>query len=253
MNQIRSAVDVYQENIHLRKELETMNEKFSKLKTENTELSIRYNYFKIVPDKFLGTNIDTLSKDRMYEYKSKIKKALNLLNTNISKLGICMSSVNFRKYDQGDIFNQFSITYSTLNEQITNRRVLYFKDIALISDSQYEKIRVGWNIEALIPSLYAIKKCREMYRNEMIKIYRAGNGFYLDPVEMIVRRILFYLNQNHHNMEDNNILLKISCDGTNVSRSIKFINLVFSLINETNANSKRRLRIDCLMASRNME
>ena len=116
MNRIRSAVDVYQENIHLRKELETMNEKFSKLKTENTELSIRYNYFKIVPDKFLGTNIDTLSKDRMYEYKSKIKKALNLLNTNISKLGICMSSVNFRKYDQGDIFNQFSITYSTLNE-----------------------------------------------------------------------------------------------------------------------------------------
>ena len=77
MNRIRSAVDVYQENIHLRKELETMNEKFSKLKTENTELSIRYNYFKIVPDKFLGTNIDTLSKDRMYEYKSKIKKALN--------------------------------------------------------------------------------------------------------------------------------------------------------------------------------
>jgi len=126
MNQIRSAVDVYQENIHLRKELETMNEKFSKLKTENTELSIRYNYFKIVSDN-----------------------------------RICLSSVNFRNYDQGDIFNQFSITYSTLNEQITNRRVLYFKDIALIIDSQYEKIRVGLNIEALIPSLYAIKKCRE--------------------------------------------------------------------------------------------
>ena len=48
MNRIRSAVDVYQENIHLRKELETMNEKFSKLTTENTELSIRYNYYKIV-------------------------------------------------------------------------------------------------------------------------------------------------------------------------------------------------------------
>ena len=70
MNQIRSAVDVYQENIHLRKELETMNEKFSKLKTENTELSIRYNYFKIVSDN-----------------------------------RICLSSVNFRNYDPGDIYN----------------------------------------------------------------------------------------------------------------------------------------------------
>ena len=237
MIQIRSTSDVIQENANLRNELEKMNQKFSKLKTELFDFKTRFHCFKILPDNFSSTNTVTISKNKMYSYKNKIKTALYALNTEISKLGISLSSVNFCNYNQGELFNNFPITYSTSNELMTDRRVLYYKDIAMISDKQYKQVRVGWNIESAIPTLYAITKCREIYRNEMIKMYRAGNGFYFDPVEIIVRRILIYLNQNHHNMEDNTILLKISCDGTNISRNVKFINLVFSLINEKNANS----------------
>jgi hypothetical protein len=54
----------------------------------------------------------------------------------------------------------------------------------------------------------------------------------LNPVTQIKKKILNYLKENSQVIQNNKMIVKLSCDGTNLSRNTKLVNLVFSLINE---------------------
>ena len=59
-------------------------------------------------------------------------------------------------------------------------------------------------------------------------------GFYLDPVLAIKERLEVFLNELQskklHDMKK--VIIKVSCDGTNLSRNVKVVNVVFNIINE---------------------
>ena len=58
------------------------------------------------------------------------------------------------------------------------------------------------------------------------------NGYYRDPVKMIKDKVLRYVKTLKQGEGLDIVKIKLGCDGTNVSRNVKLINFVFSVINE---------------------
>jgi hypothetical protein len=226
------------------KDLEESNKKLRASLKKLKVFEIKKNYAK--QNQAIGAD------QNMNYIKTKIKAALITLNFFLNQFGLNIDLVNIGKIDlmaRGEETNAremndkrkapFQIVYTNLTAENhsteSTKNTLYYKDLAMLSDKQYLLIRAGWKIKEQVPSLYQIKKFRKLINAEVdskFKVKAIGNGFYLNPVIQIKSKILDFLKQNYLEMKNNSIIIKLSCDGTNISRNIKLENLVFNLINE---------------------
>ena len=228
-------------------QIKEKDNKIRKLEESNETLKARLKKMSIYEIKKYGT---IRRETPSYHTKNKIKVALMTFNRDINQLGLHVNSVNFGKIgadvatDASEINESskapFKIVYSDTSNHLnkseeSTRNALYYKDLAMISDKQYKLIRTGWELEEQLPSLYQVSKLRKISNaevNEKFNIKSIGNGFYLNPVTQIKNKILKYLKENFNKIHNNTMVIKLSCDGTNLSRKTKLVNLVFSLINE---------------------
>lgn len=118
-----------------------------------------------------------------------------------------------------------------IKEKIENNlsidHFLYNKDRFLISDQLYVNIRKSINPE--IPSIYQIKKQRHQLNNQL-GIQSIEDGFYLNPVLEIEKKIINLVIDG--TITEEVVKIKLSADGTNIARNVKYINFGFSIINE---------------------
>ncbi len=228
---IRSMEDFLKENNRLKKCL-------SKMETANSELKDQLEFYKI-PKLRTNATSDVVrpSKTQMKYIKRRIQVALEKINDDINKLGLNLNEITIKECTPGIKAHTVPINYSSSQKKASIRHILYFKDKALLSDDQYHTIRKGWNISDSIPPLNQIRQERKNYKKEMMELNTAGNGLYFEPVKLIKEKILLFLKKNSETVVDNNIIIKLSCDGTKIARRVKLINLVFSIINEDKADS----------------
>jgi hypothetical protein len=101
--------------------------------------------------------------------------------------------------------------------------LLYIKDRFNLSDKTYQVIRNFYTNK--IPSLSRIKKERNQLKKSL-NIKKIDDGHYIEPIQ----KINFHIEKKY--FIDNTVRIKLSADSTNISRNVKLVNFVFTIINE---------------------
>ncbi len=87
------------------------------------------------------------------------------------------------------------------------------------------------NVRGNSSTLNSIKKLRKQ-KEVAMGIKSLDTGYYRDPVKMIKEKVAIYAETLAQGEGLDLIKIKLGCDGTNISRNVKLINFVFSVINE---------------------
>lgn len=116
-----------------------------------------------------------------------------------------------------------------LDSEVDVKRVLYVKDNFNISDLAYNALRNNLAPRAL-PPLPKIRTERKHIDNHFESKRRGQFGYHVD----VRQKIEWTLNQIHQKKGGDiaKFKVKICADGTNIGRSLKILNLNFSVLNE---------------------
>ena len=113
--------------------------------------------------------------------------------------------------------------------QPSSDQCLFFKDKYSVSDICYTAIRK--NLCNHLPSLYNLNEKKKEINKLIGSIEHNKNSCFVDINDKITKILDNFLMKNR-NFVGSQIYLKFGLDGTNISRSNKFINFVVSILNE---------------------
>jgi len=191
-----------------------------KLKTEVSKYKIlTYN----------KTNVSQ-SRSSIFEYKKKIKNVLQAVNSELKKLKYAFVEVKIKNISSDNDYQSFKINYSNASEISNVNKCLYFKDKISLADHRYFKFRKGMGLKQNMVPLRHIRKQRLEIKRD-IDIKELSTGYYIDPIRYMKMSIQKFLKKNS-DLSENKIRIKLSCDGTRLSRNVTIVNFVFSIINE---------------------
>ena len=212
------------ENRKLKIEVESKNLEISELKAR---LKIETAKYKI-----LTYNIGSVSQSRSstFEYKKRIRVILELLNLELNKLNYSFDIVTIKNTE---VTSPFVINYKAAPDpNIDVDKCLFYKDKISMADHKYISFRIGMGLTNNMVNMRKIKK-RKLEINAAVNISPLSTGYYIDPVMYIKLRLTHYLKYSTPALETKNkIWIKLSADGTSLSRNVKIVNFVFSIINE---------------------
>jgi len=160
------------------------------------------------------------------------------------------------KIDNRDSNHTFSIEYESSRDSQYNTalKCLYYKDLSGMNDKSYHVFRLGTGLVPKLSPISWLKRIRKRYginidvkplstgkpilfcyyrkTHILIMIFFLLKGFYIDPIMAIRNRLEVLLNRLSIPQIKNlgKILIKVSCDGTSLSRNVKVVNLVFNLL-----------------------
>ena len=77
--------------------------------------------------------------------------------------------------------------------------------------------------------LHSSKKLRRN-KGSALGINPLDKGFYRDPVKMIKDRIANFVKNLSHGEVLDMVKIKLACDGTNLSRNVKFVNFILNCV-----------------------
>ena len=217
-----------------------LQRQINQLKQENRNLKDENKRYKI-----LRANNNTIrlgtSRTSKFEHKQRIKQILGIFNSELKTCNFMFDSIVIKTSNSSEDAG-FNVRFSADAEPVTQEiatikpdvdKCIYYKDKITMADHKYHAFKNGMKLKTQMASLKAIRKRKkEIYTN--IEITEFSTGFYLNPVKMIKIRILKFLKGlNNENLTTNSqIRIKLSCDGTQLSRNVTIVNLVFSIINE---------------------
>jgi len=168
-----------------------------------------------------------------YRMKQDITAVFKVLNKDLNKIGFGIGSINIIENNQNLVTRDFEIKFNQdfPEHAIDEEKCLFFKDKANITDKSYHIFRRGLNLKDRTSSLYSIKKQRKK-KSLSLGIKPLDTGFYRDPVKMIKEKVSRYVKTLSQGDGLDLVKIKLGCDGTNLSRNVKLVNFVFSVINE---------------------
>lgn len=231
MNPTSEVIFLTNANNSLRKKIEDLTQKQKKLVGAHKKELGRFN---LTMNKNDRRQTQIRSKQR---YKKKIKTVLELFNSQLKDFDQELDSVNIKPVASevnsvsGDSSSNFQINFVDRNEHApTDYDCLFSKDVARIPDKKYACFRK--NLKLKIGSLYRVKKFRGTCGLKFKPIIKKlSTGYYIDPVLKIKEQILNLLQAGDIKFGEK-IWVKVSCDGTNVSRNVTLVNMVLNIINE---------------------
>ena len=210
-----------------------IEQQFNTLFLHFTELQKENSIMKKKTNPFLHSLKDyfDLQRTRKTAIKRDIKVLFSNVNEIICAIGLQIEKVQIKK-SNNEVANaefDFQIEKSYDNDITSVEHCLYVKDKNSISDRTYNNLRKELKLQNRIVPLSRIKKLRKEI-NASIQTNFIADGVFLDIKQTIISRISFYYEKSFF---DNRIIhIKLSADGTNIGKTIKMINLTFSLINE---------------------
>lgn len=119
--------------------------------------------------------------------------------------------------------------------------LLYYKDKNAIPDRAYADLRQKCFLP--IPTMNVLKSARKAI-DDKFKIFNNEMGVYLSMKEKLSFRLQIFFNKKYGTkdnlndkeiFDDHTIHIKISADGTNIGRTLKLLNLTFTILNEGDA------------------
>ena len=186
-----------------------------------------------------------VSRTSKFEHKQRIKKILSIIDTELRVCNFKFDSIVIKSSNSVED-NPFRLIFSTdaiLDAEVVSNflpsdevdidKCLYFKDKITMADHKYHAFKNGMELKKQMASLKAIRK-RKVEISSFIEINEFSSGFYLNPKKMIKFRITkFFKDMSNETLHLNKkIRIKLSCDGTQLSRNVSIVNFVFSIINE---------------------
>lgn len=163
-------------------------------------------------------------------YKKKIRAVLEIYNGQLKHLNKTLDSVNIKDLET-EANSDFKLNFIERNEQApTSSDCLFSKDVANIPDRKYHIFRKSLKLK--IGSLYRVKRLRATCSTRFKPVIsKLSTGYYIDPVLKIKEQISRLLDSEVIKSGEK-IWVKISADGTNISRNVTLINMVLNIINE---------------------
>jgi hypothetical protein len=223
--------------VQLRSESENQAKQIEKLKTDIDNYKRKSEDCSLCE---LKKSLNLTNNHKCFSYfshskKSKLDNKLDTffsgLNNDLQKINLKVDSVQMSSNPQAGILNKCSIQISkeTINQTFNIDEVLYWKDKALISDKSYELwYRIN---KERIHSTYSLKKYRR-YLNKKCKLFQIGkNALFYDVKKMIQLHLYKFIDDNLNFNED--FMLKISADATNIGVVNKITNITFTIINDS--------------------
>jgi hypothetical protein len=217
-----------------------LQRKINQLQQENRNLKDENKRYKILRANNNITRLGT-SRTSKFEHKQRIKQILTLFNSELKTCNFMFDSVVITNSSSSEdtAFNlKFSSVTAPVTEDIVSikpdvDKCIYYKDKITMADHKYHAFKNGMKLKTQMASLKAIRKRKDEI-STYIEMTEFSTGFYLNPIKMIKLRISKFLKSlNNENLAINNqIRIKLSCDGTQLSRNVTIVNLVFSIINE---------------------
>jgi hypothetical protein len=221
---------IFEVNLALRNEIESLKSSLNKLNSKVIKQEEEINRLKEneIKNVFRKTYEEMNNRSKL-KARSEIQRVLNLINNSLSQ----KLNLQIFKVDLGIKVNSdpYKLVFIEHNEQKDEKDVdyyLYVKDRFNISDRTYQVIRKFYSDK--IPSLDKIKEVRKEI-NKSLNIKKIENGFYTEPIQKIDFHINSFLKEKKF-FVDNSVQVKLSADSTNISRNVKLVNFVFTIINE---------------------
>ena len=117
---------------------------------------------------------------------------------------------------------------------LSDKKALYLKDRYGISDKTYHELALS---SAKFPKLWSVKHyAHQLNASYNIQELPGGIGVFQSLRERLTAKVCKLMNSNN-TMVDSVIKVKLSGDGTCIGKRIHVVNIVFSVINETNCKS----------------
>jgi len=231
-NILKSKIKTFEEELIKCKEMEKFL--ISQMSLLRQEKETECNQFNENP---FGSN-----KKKFFDYKNKeaidrIKLKIEKIFTEISEMltfstGLSILNISLTNEDVKDVqFNYLKKKNDNKIEIMDTNYEKYLgvliKDLLHISDKNWNflKLQLGLNIDT-----ESIIRKKRLELNKQFKLNPFNDGYYVEPKEAIIEKLRYLIEQDK--VKDEEILIKISADGTIISKKIKIINLVFSIINE---------------------
>ena len=176
--------------------------------------------------------------------RKKLQSYLENFIEYADRLGLSIDSLVLVK-KRDNVEKKFKLSPKSFlenNDETDEEKMFRFqkiKDLCNLSEKRYEMLRKEGKLKHIMPS---INKCNLMKAklNEYFTTTCNDYGFYLsNPSIKIELAVKEFYTRNREAIKDNKIILKIACDGTNItSKNVKQLNLAFTIINdEKNAMS----------------
>lgn len=212
------------ENRKLKQIIELKNVEINGLKSELAK-------FKVLSYRKLNVS---QSRTSTFEYKKKIKIIFDLINMELNKINYSIDTIIIRSKTNEEEGSPFIIKYNTTDVAKSDvDKCLFFKDKISLADHKYHSFRRGMDLKKKMVPLRLIKK-RKLEISTGLNATELSSGYYIEPIKYIKLRISYYLKNliSGNDTNNNKVLVKLSCDGTILSRNVKIVNFVFSIINE---------------------
>ncbi len=217
--------------INYLRQIEKQKQVIKKLKLSIKDVKSYYNFRM-----YKKSNRGTTSARNVNKLKKKINSVFRNINTDLNKIGFGIGGcIYIVENNQNSVSTDFTIKFKTNLDfpvhAIEAEKCLYIKDKSNLTDKSYSLFRKGMNLKDRASSLYSIKKQRHI-KSLSMGIKPLDKGYYRDPVKMIKERVARYARTLKQGEGLDTVKIKLGCDGTNISRNVKLVNFVFSVINE---------------------
>lgn len=210
--------------IDLKKKEKTIDKLKTKLKLSKKNPFQSLNLFK-------NFYFDSSIKSK-YTIRRNLLEIFNDLNLNLTKLNLqLVGTLNICERNLTENFNM--CIQQQFLESNDIKKFLYYKDRYDLSDKITQALRNKFNLE--VPSLYSIKDFRNKLNNSLkdrIDEFEDGVGYFINPEQKINMLLKFIINKDASKFQNKNIIIKFSGDGTILSRGVKLMIFVISVINE---------------------
>jgi hypothetical protein len=219
----------------------TLLESYRKLKLENEKLSSKISEMEKKLDEIKQVCSPFI---KLFDYRNKYSEYAedkrNYFNFS-SKVHLAGLFLSFLKFINVFFLSKFSVQFSVVKitdlkkdemnnpdfefeietdlkseKKLSVSKALELKDTIGLSDENYFKMRKQDDLKLFLPSGYSVKKYRAELR-KMVKKFEVGNGEFYDIETVIASKLFEFLNGN--NSFDNEIIIKLSADATNVGRT----------------------------------
>jgi hypothetical protein len=202
-------------------------------------------------DNTKNNNLDIDNKKRQrkcYFDLSEIQKARNRRELRVhyrnlaacaESMGLSIDNINFIKNEGKPRDYVNCLTPKVFQEKKFSQKVdmafktLKAKDLCNMSYKKFTLFKNSLGLERIIPANNTCDKVKEKL-NKFFEIEESFDGIYLkDPIKKIQLVCENYYKLNNRKIQNGKIMLKIACDGTNLTtKNMKQLNITFTLIND---------------------
>lgn len=201
--------------------------------------NLRNTMAKLVNEKSFNKTFYVSSNNEIYQngvkeaFQSLVQTSLkrttdiDIIKTNMTNAITNSTMQDINKYNE-KYHIEIQKTFNTEDKNLFEQKCLLLKEICGISDKRWILLRKELNLN--VPSITRIKQIRANTANQFM--HKDENGKLTGRIDA-KEKINFHLQRVYEkNPNIKEFKIKLSADGTNISKNQKLLNFSFSIINE---------------------